>query len=130
MRRSTGRGHLSTREGQVPRLRLLVAATATGVWSFALAGPALAQYVTPQPPLSGSGTDSQTLTQVVASDADVGAAVGPASVARTGAQATARSSSPGLPVTGTDVLGLTALGAGAIAAGGLLRRLRSRPSRT
>ncbi len=130
MQRSIGRGHLSTRQGQPPRLRLLIAAAATGMWSLALAGPASAQYVTPQPPLSGSATDSQTLTQVVAANPDVGAAAGPASVVRAGVQATAPSTSRGLPVTGGDVVGLTALGVGAIAAGTLLKRVRRRPSRT
>lgn len=129
MQRSIGRGHPSTRQGQPPRLRLLIAAAATGVWSLALAGPASAQYVTPEPPLAGSATDSQTLTQLRATNPDVDAAPSRrASVA--GTRAAARPSQSGLPVTGGDVLGLTALGAGAIAAGTLLKRVRSRPSRT
>ncbi len=130
MQRSIGRGHPSTRQGQPPRLRLLIAAAATGVWSLALAGPASAQYVTPEPPLAGSATDSQTLTQLSATNPDVDAAASRrGSVATTGGNQGA-SRSGGLPVTGGDVVGLTALGAGAIAAGTLLKRVRSRPSRT
>lgn len=126
MRRSTGRSHLSTRQSQ--GARLLVAAAVTGVCSLALAGPASAQYVTPKPPLTGSGVDSQTLTQLSATNADVDAAVSrPGGVARTGGGQSGRG---GLPVTGGDVVGLTALGAGAIASERLLVRLHGRQSRT
>ncbi len=118
MRQSTGRGDLSTSRGRYPRLRLLVAAAITAGWALGLAGPASAQYVTPEPPQTGSEIDSQTLTEV----ADVGGAVaGRSSVA--GAAAT-RPAGSGLPVTGSDVVGLAAIGAGAIAAGSLLRRHR------
>ena len=128
MQRSIGRGHPSTSRGRYRRLRVLVAAAITAGWALGLAGPASAQYVTPEPPQTGSGIDSQTLTEVADTDAAV---AGRSSVAGAGAaRAATRPGGSGLPVTGGDVVGLAALGAGAIAAGTLLRRHHRGPSKT
>lgn len=104
------------------RVRLLAVAAA-GVSALALASPASAQYVTPEPPRSGPAIDNQLPTQLLAEDVEVGAAA----AGRANVAGTRRS---GLPVTGGDVIGLTALGAGAIAAGTLLRRRHRQPSKT
>lgn len=100
--------------------RLLLAAAVTVLWSVGSAGPASAQYVTPEPPRTGDATDVQTTPLADSVSSASGGVSGQL----------ARESEPGLPVTGSDVLGLTAIGLGAIAAGGLVLQLRRRATQT
>jgi LPXTG-motif cell wall-anchored protein len=112
--------------GQACLTRLLSAAAVVVLLSVGFAGPASAQYVTPEPPLTGASTDVQAQPVI---DVAGTAASDPRSVAGAGGatgQVASRSTGPGLPVTGGDVLGLTAIGLGAIAAGGLVLHLRRR----
>lgn len=114
--------------GQALSMRLLSAAAVIILLSVGFAGPASAQYVTPEPPSSGTSRDAPAAPVV---DATRTAAGDPRSVAGAGGatgQVASRSNGPGLPVTGGDILGLTAIGLGAIAAGGLVLHLRRRPT--
>jgi LPXTG-motif cell wall-anchored protein len=112
--------------GQARSARLLLALAVTVLWSVGSAGPASAQYVTPEPPLTGASTDVQAQPVIdVAGTAGSGARSVAGAGGATG-QVASRSTGPGLPVTGGDVLGLTAIGLGAIAAGGLVLHLRRR----
>ncbi len=113
--------------GQACLTRLLSAAAVVVLLSVGFAGPASAQYVTPEPPSGGASTDVQTSPVIDATKTsgagDVRSVVGAGGA--TG-QVASRSDGPGLPVTGGDILGLTAIGLGAIAAGGMVLHLRRR----
>jgi LPXTG-motif cell wall-anchored protein len=115
--------------GQARWARLLLALAVTVLWSVGSAGPASAQYVTPEPPLTGASTDVQAQPVIdVAGTAGSGAR-SVAQVDGATVQAASRSNGSGLPVTGGDVVGLTAMGVGAIAAGGLILHFRRRATR-
>ena len=124
MQRSGSRGDLVAVPGRSQRLRLLVATAVIAGWALALPGPASAQYVTPEPPRTGPGVDTQIITEMSGVADRVGVAGAPAS------RVSSRSAGSGLPVTGGDVVGFAALGTGAIALGTLLKRVRRHPSRT
>lgn len=111
--------------------RLLLAAVATILWSIGSAGPASAQYVTPEPPLTGAPTDVQTSPVVDATSSGGSGVRSVAGAAGDGSsrQVASRSGGQGLAVTGGDVVGLTVMGVGAIAAGGLMLRVRRRVTR-
>jgi LPXTG-motif cell wall-anchored protein len=115
--------------GQVCLTRLLSAAAVVVLLSVGFAGPASAQYVTPEPPSHGTSTDAPASPVLDASSTDAGDARSVAGAGGATGQVASRSNGPGLPVTGGDVLGLTAIGFGAIAAGGLVLHLRRRATR-
>lgn len=116
--------------GQARSARLLLALAVTVLWSVGSAGPASAQYVTPEPPLTGVSSDVQIQPVVDAPRTAAGDALAVVRADGANVQAASRSNGSGLPVTGGDVLGLTAIGFGAIAAGGLVLHLRRRATRT
>lgn len=103
-------------------VRLLLAVALVLLWLVASVGPASAQYVTPEPPLTGASRDVQTRPVVEATNS----AGGDGASTRGGS----RSSVSALAVTGGDVLGLIAMGLGAIIAGGVVLHLRRLAPRT
>ncbi len=110
-------GGLSSRAAHTVRLLLAVAVVL--LWSVGSAGPASAQYVTPEPPLTGASRDVQTQPVVEATSSADGAGASTRGGSRSGGSA--------LPITGGDVLGLMAMGLGAILAGGVVLHLQRFP---
>jgi hypothetical protein len=127
MRSTIERCPLGAIPGQACLTRLLSAAAVIILLSVGFAGPASAQYVTPEPPSGRASTDVQTSPVIDATRTpDAGNARSLVGAGGATGQVASRSNGPGLPVTGGDILGLTAIGLGAVAAGGLVLHLRRR----
>ena len=122
--------HLQVTPWRTRATRLLSACAMAGLCSVGFAGSATAQYVTPEPPRTGTAVDVPTQRVVDATGAVGSAARSVAGPADNPRSAQSRSNGSSLPVTGGDVLSLTAIGVGAIAAGGLLVHARRRTTRT